>query len=196
MLFNSYEFIFLYLPAVLCCFFTIARFSHRLAALWLAVASLFFYAMWNPKFVLLLLASIAFNYAAGYLIGLARDNQRSKLILIFAVGANLFLLSVFKYANFFISTVNHASSTEFPLADIVLPLGVSFFTFTQIAFLVDVYRGIAREYNFIHYLLFVTYFPHLIAGPVLHHKQMMPQFSRPGTYRITAENMLRRASNG
>lgn len=193
MLFNSYEFIFLYLPVVFFGFFWIARTSHRLAALWLAAASLFFYGWWNPQFVLLLLASIAGNYAMGYAIGHARAEagsaQKAKRLLIAAVSGNLLLLGYFKYANFFIVTANQLADTHWGMADIVLPLGISFFTFTQIAFLVDVHRGIAREYNFIHYLLFVTYFPHLIAGPVLHHKQMMPQFGTPATYRISIENI-------
>lgn len=193
MLFNSYEFIFLYLPVVFFGFFWIAHHSHRLAALWLAAASLFFYGWWNPQFVLLLLASIAVNYALGYAIGHVRikaDTQRAATrLLIFAVSANLLLLGYFKYTNFFISSVNQLAGAHWGLADIVLPLGISFFTFTQIAFLVDVHRGIAREYNFIHYLLFVTYFPHLIAGPVLHHKQMMPQFGNAATYRVNLENI-------
>lgn len=189
MLFNSYEFILIYLPIVFAGFFWIARSSHRLAGLWLVVASLSFYGYWNPKFVLLLLASITFNYAIGYAIGHARNTGKTKPLFMAAIAANLGLLGYFKYTNFFISTINGISGSGFGMADVVLPLGISFFTFTQIAFLADVYRGIAREYNFIHYLLFVTYFPHLIAGPVLHHKQMMPQFAAPSTYRISSENV-------
>jgi D-alanyl-lipoteichoic acid acyltransferase DltB (MBOAT superfamily) len=193
MLFNSTEFIFLFLPVVLVGFFWIAGTSHRLAALWLAVASLFFYGWWNPKFVLLLLASVGFNYGMGYAIGHARvsgtSTPRAKRLLIVALAANLALLGYFKYTNFFLATANTVVGTGCKLRDIVLPLGISFFTFTQIAFLVDTYRGIAREYNFIHYLLFVTYFPHLIAGPVLHHKEMMPQFGLPSTYRFSYENL-------
>lgn len=188
MLFNSYQFIFLYLPTVFFGFFWIARSSHRLAALWLVVASLLFYGWWNPKFVSLLLASIIVNYGAGYLIANARKVRQSKHLLVGAIVANLLLLGIFKYANFFTSIANSAGA-QLGLLDIILPLGISFFTFTQIAFLVDVHRGIAREYNFIHYLLFVTWFPHLIAGPVLHHKQMMPQFAMPATYRPNAESI-------
>ena len=190
MLFNSFEFLFLFLPPVLLGFFWIARSSHRLAALWLASASVFFYGFWNPKFVSLLLASVVFNYALGYAIGHARKNDaRARVLLVFAVTVNLGVLGVFKYTNFFISTINSLAGSELPLRDIILPLGISFFTFTQIAFLVDVRRGIAREYSFIHYLLFVTYFPHLIAGPVLHHKQMMPQFGAGSTYRLNPEHV-------
>lgn len=164
-----------------------------MAALWLVAGSLFFYGWWNPQFVLLLLASIAFNYAMGYAIGHARVTNgplaRVKCLLAAAVISNLLVLGYFKYTNFFISTANHLAGMSWGLADITLPLGISFFTFTQIAFLVDVYRGVAREYNFIHYLLFVTYFPHLIAGPVLHHKQMMPQFADAGTYKLNIDNI-------
>lgn len=191
MLFNSYSFIFLYLPVVFAGMFWIGRHSHRLAALWLAMASLTFYAVWDTRFVLLLLASIAFNYSAGYWIGMQRaaNANKQKHFLIFAIAVNLIALAYFKYANFFIASVSEVFGTHYAALDILLPLGISFFTFTQIAFLVDVYRGVAREYNFIHYLLFVTYFPHLIAGPVLHHKQMMPQFAKPETYRINPENV-------
>lgn len=192
MLFNTYEFIFLFLPVVLCGFFGIARRNHRLAALWLAAASLFFYGWWNPRYVLLLLSSITFNYTMGYIIGHARIEARypnkAGTMLVIGVAANLVLLAYYKYTNFFIVNANQLTGTRWALEDIILPLGISFFTFTQIAFLVDVRRGIAREYSFIHYLLFVTYFPHLIAGPVLHHKQMMPQFGHSLTYKFCIDN--------
>jgi D-alanyl-lipoteichoic acid acyltransferase DltB (MBOAT superfamily) len=192
MLFNSYEFIFCYLPVVCIGFFWLARISQGLAALWLALVSLFFYGWWNPKLVLLLLASIGFNYAMGYSIGNTRTTDGSSKfswILVSAVTANLLLLAYFKYTNFFITTTNLIAGTHWGAADIVLPLGISFFTFTQIAFLVDTHRGNAREYNFVHYLLFVTYFPHLIAGPVLHHKQMMPQFVHAATFKLNFDNV-------
>lgn len=191
MLFNSYPFLFLYLPVVFVGFFWLAKHSHRLAALWLAAASVFFYGYWNPAFVKLLLESIVFNYTAGYQIGHTNAHKpvRANLLLTGAVCANLALLGYFKYANFFLGSVGSYTGWAVPTLEIVLPLGISFFTFTQIAFLVDVRRGIAKEYNFIHYLLFVTYFPHLIAGPILHHKQMMPQFAQADTYRANAENV-------
>lgn len=187
MLFNSFSFIFLFLPITYIGMFWLGKYSHRLAALWLALASLTFYSIWDARFVLLLLLSISFNYGAGYWIGLRCGRKQAKSLLVVAVTANLILLGYFKYTNFFIASANDFFGGHIPALGIILPLGISFFTFTQIAFLVDVYRGIAREVNFIHYLLFVTYFPHLIAGPVLHHKQMMPQFANPATYRINAE---------
>jgi len=189
MLFNSFEFILFFVPFVLIGFFCIASRSHRLGALWLAAASLFFYGWWNPKFVMLLLASVAFNYAMAQAIEKTRGNYGAKALLATSIAVNLAVLGVFKYSNFFISTVNAVAGAGFGLTSIILPLGISFFTFTQIAFLVDVYRNIAHEFDLIRYLLFVTYFPHLIAGPVLHHRQMMPQFARREMYRINASNL-------
>jgi alginate O-acetyltransferase complex protein AlgI len=191
MLFNSASFIFLYMPIVFIGMFWLARHSHRMAALWLGLASLAFYAVWDARFVLLLLASITFNYGMGYWIGIKRttDSKQAKYSLVAAITVNLILLGYFKYTNFFITSTNQFIGSHIPALDIILPLGISFFTFTQIAFLVDTYLGIAREYNFIHYLLFVTYFPHLIAGPILHHKQMMPQFADPLTYQMNAEKI-------
>jgi alginate O-acetyltransferase complex protein AlgI len=194
MLFNSLTFICFFWPVVACVFFLLGRLSHHLAGLWLCAASLFFYGWWNANYVTLLLVSVLFNYGAGYLIvRQSKQNeaigQLSRGILIFAVVANLLLLSYYKYAQFFLTTFDHLLGANWSLGHIILPLGISFFTFTQIAFLVDTYRGKAQEYNFIHYLLFVTYFPHLIAGPILHHAQMMPQFALKQTYRLNWNNV-------
>lgn len=188
MLFNSYEFLFLYLPLTFAAFFLLARVDERLAAAWLALASIGFYGWWNPIYVPLLLGSIGFNFALGRAIAEAAGPRR-RMLLTLAVAGDLLLLGYFKYANFFLDVANTLGGSHLHFAPIVLPLGISFFTFTQIAFLVDTYRGEVREYRFVHYLLFVTYFPHLIAGPVLHHKEMMPQFALASTYRISAENV-------
>ena len=192
MLFNSYAFLFLFLPVAFLGFFQIGRYSRPLAALWLFAASLFFYGWWNPAYVGLLLGSIFFNYAIGMALSREHargDGRRLKWILGLGITADLCLLGYFKYANFFVTNVNAALSMGWQIEPIILPLGISFFTFTQIAFLVDACRGEVKEANFIHYGLFVTYFPHLIAGPVLHHKEMMPQFARPATYRVHWENL-------
>ena len=191
MLFNSYVFIFAFLPVTLAGFFLLGRVKPMLAAAWLTAASLFFYGWWNPIYVWLLVVSILFNYTCG--IAIARNRARGKRAsqkrwLIFAVTANLAVLAYYKYANFFLASISHFSGAALSFGEIVLPLGISFFTFTQIAFLADTYYGKAREYNFVHYSLFVTYFPHLIAGPVLHHAEMMPQFGLPATYRFSFEN--------
>ncbi len=193
MLFNSYGFIFLYLPVVLLGFFWLARISHAFAAGWLALASLFFYGYWNPAYIGLLLGSISCNYAFGLWIakaGVQKDAIRQKRLLIMAITSNLLLLGYYKYTNFFLGSVNTLAGLHLSLGEIILPLGISFFTFTQIAFLVDTYQGKVKEYNFIHYVLFVSYFPHLIAGPVLHHKEMMPQFTHRGTYNFNADHFV------
>jgi len=184
MLFNTYAFVIGFLPLVLGGFILIGRRDRMLAAAWLAAASLFFYAWWNPAFVGLLLGSIGFNYGASRLIVRARNASAGhpRALLTVAISANLLLLGYFKYANFFIATLNAAGTGIAPL-DVVLPIGISFYTFTQIAFLVDTHRGLADESRWLHYVLFVTWFPHLIAGPVLHHSQMMPQFAHRETYR-------------
>jgi D-alanyl-lipoteichoic acid acyltransferase DltB (MBOAT superfamily) len=106
-----------------------------------------------------------------------------------AIAVNLILLGYFKYAKFFVENLNHLAGTTLPIGEVFLPLGISFFTFTQIAFLVDTYQGKVKEYNFVHYALFVTYFPHLIAGPVLHHREMMPQFAKRDAYHISWDNV-------
>jgi alginate O-acetyltransferase complex protein AlgI len=190
MLFNSFEFLLLFLPVVFFGFFAIGAKSFRLAALWLAMASLFFYGWWNPKFVALLVGSVAFNYGMARAIAARGQIGARKAFLATAIAANLVVLGIFKYTNFFISSINAVAGTTYGLTSIILPLGISFFTFTQIAFLVDVYRNIAHELDFVRYLLFVTYFPHLIAGPVLHHRQMMPQFARPEIYRVDLANVV------
>lgn len=180
MLFNSPIFIFVYLPLVTFIFFFVGKYgSHRLAIIWLTLASLFFYGWWSPIYVVLLLASIICNYAFGLWIATARARQdvaRQKYLLVAAIVGNLSLLGYYKYANFFLDNINSLADSHLSLGAIILPLGISFFTFTQIAFLADTYLGKVKEHNLIHYVLFVTYFPHLIAGPVLHHKEMMPQF--------------------
>jgi alginate O-acetyltransferase complex protein AlgI len=187
LLFNSYIFIFGFLPAVLLGFFWLARISPVYASSWLALASLVFYAYWNPAYVGLLLGSVICNYAFGAWIakaGIKHDVPGKKQLLIVAIAANLLLLGYYKYANFFVGSIDDIAGANWNPGTIVLPLGISFFTFTQIAYLVDTYREEVKEYNFIHYVLFVTFFPHLIAGPVLHHKEMMPQFAHQATYRI------------
>ena len=111
------------------------------------------------------------------------------MLLVGAIAVNLILLGYFKYANFFLENLNQLTGSSRPIGEFILPLGISFFTFTQIAFLVDTYQGKVKEFNFVHYTLFVTYFPHLIAGPVLHHKEMMPQFAQRNVCHINWDNV-------
>jgi D-alanyl-lipoteichoic acid acyltransferase DltB (MBOAT superfamily) len=187
MLFNSFSFLFVFLPLCACGYFVLARKSHQYAATWLALASLVFYGWWSVNYIPLLLGSILFNYWMGQSIGKARGPVR-KHWLTLAIAVNLLLLGYFKYADFFISGVNLIAATRFPALHVLLPIGISFFTFTQIAYLVDTYQGKVKEYRFIHYVLFITYFPHLIAGPVLHHAEMMPQFDQPRNSKFSYRN--------
>jgi D-alanyl-lipoteichoic acid acyltransferase DltB (MBOAT superfamily) len=178
MLFNSYPFILLFLPVVLAGYFWLGRRSNLTPVIWLAAASLAFYAIGNWQFVALLLLSIAFNYGVGHLLIVAKlgPSQR-KAALALGVAGDLLVLGIFKYAGFAADNINTLLGTHFAV-HILLPVGISFYTFTQIAFLVDAYRGQVARYALPHYALFVTYFPHLIAGPILHHKDMIPQFER------------------
>ena len=193
-LFTTATFICLFLPVVLTGFFGLARWSELAAATWLFLASVFFYGYWMPQFTLLLLASILGNFFIGKAIGSAGDASSSgqqgpsRHWLVVGVVGNLVLLGYFKYANFFIETINTTLGARWTMGHVVLPIGISFFTFTQIAYLVDTWRQGIREYRLVHYGLFVTYFPHLIAGPILHHAQMMPQFRDTSTYRFSPAN--------
>ncbi|QPF92166.1 MBOAT family O-acyltransferase [Bradyrhizobium commune] len=181
MLFNSYPFILLFLPAVLAGYFWLGRRSNLTPVIWLAAASLAFYAIGNWQFVALLLISIGFNYGVGYLLIEAKlTPSRRRTALVIGVAGDLLVLGIFKYAGFAADNVNALFGTHLTL-HILLPVGISFYTFTQIAFLVDAYRGQVARYALPHYALFVTYFPHLIAGPILHHKDMIPQFEREDT---------------
>jgi alginate O-acetyltransferase complex protein AlgI len=176
MLFNSYPFIFLFLPVALAGYFLLGRFGNLAAVIWLALASLAFYAVSNWPFVALLLASIAFNYLIGWLLIVRRLRDGFRFsVLTAGVAGDLLVLGTFKYAGFLAANFNAIFSTGFSV-NVLLPVGISFYTFTQIAFLVDAYRGKVAHYALPHYALFVTYFPHLIAGPILHHKDMIPQF--------------------
>jgi alginate O-acetyltransferase complex protein AlgI len=186
-LFNSFEFLFLFLPFTLMVFFVIgAQQHHRVAVSWLISASLFFYAWWNPTYLGLLIFSLLFNYSMGIILS---SKNKSKPILTIGVILNLGFLAYFKYTNFLIENMNYIFNENYNLDHIILPLAISFFTFQQIAYLVDAYRGETREYNFLHYSLFVTFFPQLIAGPIVHHKEILPQFALKETYRINTSNI-------
>ncbi len=181
MLFNSYEFLFLFLPVTAGVFFILGRSSKVLAIRWLILASLFFYAWWRPLNVALIAPSILINF------GLARLLQRllaqekgaaAKVVLILGITFNIAFLGYFKYANFFVGAVDDVFGTQFVLEKIVLPLGISFITFQKIAFLVDVAAKRVVSFSLQDYCLFVLFFPQLIAGPIVHYREVMPQFER------------------
>ena len=144
-----------------------------LAKAWLVAASLFFYSYWNIKYLPLMLVSLIVNY----FIGMRLVKHKSKLLLTVGLLFNIGMLSYFKYYDFFLQNVNSLFGTHFTLLSLTLPLAISFYTFQKIAFLVDTYRGETEACHFLDYALFVTFFPQLIAGPIVHHAQIMPQFA-------------------
>jgi len=188
MLFTSAAFVLLFLPITLTGFYVFGRRSPDAAAAWLCAASFLFYGYWMPAFTLLLIASIGLNFFLGLRITTVRLHRPHAAWqwLMLGLVVNLLLLGYFKYFNFFVNNLEAATGTQWHLAEVLLPIGISFYTFTQIAYLVDAYQGKVGETRLVHYGLFVTYFPHLIAGPIIHHAQMMPQFARPDVYRWDA----------
>lgn len=177
MLFNSPEFIFVFLPVTFCVYFLLNHLGYfRYAQLSLFVASLVFYGWWNPKYLLLIGSSILVNFFVAEKTSLALEPRIRKAWLLFGIIFNVGLLGYYKYADFFIANANVLFATDFNLLHIILPLGISFFTFQQIAYQVDAYKGVVKEFDFVRYGLFVSFFPQLIAGPIVHHKDIMPQF--------------------
>lgn len=192
MLFNSYAFLLAFLPICLTIFFSLARFRLvRMATIWLTLSSLAFYAYWSIAYLPLLCISILFNYQVGRSISdySKQGSWIAKLLLSIGVGVNLILLAYYKYAGFFVESSNHFLDKNWIVPQIVLPLGISFYTFTQTAYLVDAYRGETKEYNLLTYSVFVTFFPHLIAGPILHHSDIIPQFHRLRNFIFSHTNM-------
>src|SRR5580658_10007595 len=189
MLFNSYEFIFAFMPVTLIGFYLLGARRRDWALLWLTAASLFFYAWWRPVNVLLIAPSIVIN------LGLARLLERYRLarpelarvVLICGIAFNLCFLGYFKYTMFLRGAVNDIFGTDLVLTHIILPLGISFITFQKIAFLADVHAGRVTAFTLREYALFVLFFPQLIAGPIVHYREMMPQF-RAVSARFNAED--------
>jgi len=180
LLFNSYIFIFAFLPIVFFGYFYLNSLRLTTAAkAFLVFSSLFFYSWWNVAYLPIILSSMLFNYVIGNILNdnFSKIRIRKKVVLTFGIIANILLLGYFKYADFFIENINMLTGSSLPLLHLALPLAISFFTFQQIAYLVDSYRGETREYDFLNYALFVTFFPQLIAGPIVHHAEMMPQFA-------------------
>lgn len=197
MLFNSYFYIFVFLPIVAVGYFTFNRFRLILIGkVWLVLASLFFYSYWNLIYLPLIVCSMLVNFVVG--TALTKTGRRyrkpskmisSEAILATGIVFNLGLLGYYKYADFFLTNLNATTNTQFSLLHLTLPLAISFFTFQQIAYLVDSYKSETQEYDFLNYCLFVSFFPQLIAGPIVHHKEMMPQFARAGNKIVNPRNI-------
>jgi alginate O-acetyltransferase complex protein AlgI len=176
MLFNSHIFIFVFLPIVLVGYYLLLKATRpALGKLWLVCGSLIFYGWWEPKYLFLILCSIGVNYLVGYL--LQRSAQPSRAILTVGIAANLGALGFYKYSLFFVDTLNQLAGSDYHFEKIILPLAISFFTFQQITYLVDSYKKAVHHVSLLDYSLFVTFFPQLIAGPIVHHQEMLPQFS-------------------
>ena len=178
MLFNSFDFIFAFFPITVFIYFYLNR-KHLtvFSNIWLVLASLFFYGYFLPKNILIMLSSILVNYAFGYQMNETK-NVNKKALLTIGIIFNVLLLGYYKYANFFVDNINLLFNVNIEMETILLPLAISFFTFQQIAYLVDSYKGETKEYNFFYYSLFVSFFPQLIAGPIVHHKDIIPQFEK------------------
>lgn len=191
MLFNSPEFLFVFLPLSLALFFVFGRsLGPRAAMAWLVAASLFFYSWWEPRNLLLLLFSLAFNYTLSqWLIRRTEAGTPSRPALVLGIAVNLGLLGWFKYANFFAHNLGALLGTDWTLGHIVLPLAISFFTFQQISYLVDGYRGEVERCSMLDYAMVVTFFPHLIAGPIVRYQQVLPQFRQPGVFAFDANRV-------
>jgi alginate O-acetyltransferase complex protein AlgI len=192
MLFNSYIFLYAFLPITLVGYYGLAHFSGPTAAkYWLCLGSFVFYGWWNPAFVILLVGSIAFNYTISrFLVGNdGPESPHQGKILFVGLAANLLVLVHFKYLFPLLGFFHRIGWSHVDFGSIVLPIGISFFTFTQIGYLVDCREGLVRDRGLLNYVLFVTFFPHLIAGPILHHREIMPQFAADATYRLRVENL-------
>lgn len=188
MLFNSIEFLVFFLPIALIVFLLLQRTGRtKLIFLWLTACSIFFYAWWNPVYVLLIAFSVVVNYATGCSLAV---NRGSRALLAGGLLFNLGLLAYFKYAGFLLSGVNDALDLGFNFQNIILPLAISFYTFQQITYLVDISKGKVEAHSFIDYCLFVTFFPQLIAGPIVHHSEMLAQFRGLAVPGNTRKNLV------
>jgi alginate O-acetyltransferase complex protein AlgI len=193
-IFSTYTFIFIFLPVTFLVYRVLASLGWKnVAKLWLVLASLAFYAKGSGTFVLLFIADIMLNFMIGSLIvRAAKANARwtKRLLLTAGLVLNVAFLGYYKYANFAIENVNLLSGGSFPLLEIVLPLGISFYTFQFIAYLVDCYKERTKETPVIDFLLFITFFPQLIVGPIVHHEDMIPQYKEKGFLRFNKVNMM------
>ncbi len=190
MVFSSLPFLFLFLPITIFVYYVFLRYNRAQYVIpFLLLASLFFYAYWNPIYLLLIVFSIGANYTLGQAI--TKYELWRKGIFILGVSMNLLLLGYFKYTDFLITNINELFHSEIPLTYIILPIGISFYTFQQIAYLTDIFtrRHINHAGGFIEYATFVCFFPQLIAGPIVHHAEMMPQFADKQNQCVRWENI-------
>ena len=191
MLFNSYIFVLVFLPLCVGGYFFLNKIRPIVASVFLLGMSLWFYGYFNPKYLLIICASIVLNYIAYILIKKADSITRKKAVLVTAITVNLLLFCWFKYMDFFISNINAVFKQNLPLLHIALPLGISFFTFQQLSFIIDAYRGEVGDYDFITYACYVAFFPQLVAGPIVSHSEFIPQFQNPDNKKPNVDNLAR-----
>lgn len=190
MLFNSYIFILCFLPLTLLVYFSLNKLNQYTAAkLMLVIASLIFYGYNEITYIFVILSSILLNYVACVL--LKRYPQWRKQIVTIGVVANIALLGYFKYFDFLLENINALTGSGFDYLNIALPLGISFFTFQQISYLIDTGRGECSTHSFLDYILFVTFFPQLVAGPIVSHDEMLPQFASKENKHFNYDNAVR-----
>lgn len=187
--FNSYIFVLLFLPLTLMGYFALQeKNKNMLAKLWLIGASLWFYGYFNYSYLILIVGSVLFNYVISKGLAYFRGKMQKKLLLAVGVGVNVGLLFYFKYYDFFVENINVIFKTALPLKNILLPLGISFYTFQQLSYVIDAYRGKAN-YSIMDYSLFVTFFPQLVAGPIVLHTELIPQIQDETRHKVNYENL-------
>lgn len=190
MIFSSYSFL-LFLLIVFAGYRVLTHFEDkRLSKVWLVAASFYFYAQGSMDFLPFFVFTVFFNYLAGTMLIKADTKLKRRIIFAVALAENIALLGYFKYIDFFIENFNYVFTSDFALKNIALPIGISFFTFQLIAYIVDCYRGETKEYSLINYLLFITFFPQLIVGPIIHHMEVVPQFESKESHRFNLNNIL------
>ena len=188
MLFSSYEFLFCFLPITIIGYYLILNAKKvNMARGWLVIASLFFYGWFNIKYLPIIIVSILINFAIGK--GIKKEDKYKKIYFIIGATFNVGLLCYFKYYDFFVENVNVLFKTNWTLKHLLLPLGISFFSFQQLSYLIDVYKGETKDYSLLNFSLFVTFFPQLIAGPIVLHSEIMPQFDDKEKQRLNWDNI-------
>ena len=190
MLFNSYYFLIYFLPIVLVCYYAAHKHGlHKFALIILSIASFTFYAYDNVYYLSLLAGSILINWCISYILNRMEDKNGRKAILTLGIIIDIAVIFYFKYYDFFIENMNALFKADFNLRHIILPLGISFFTFQQISYLVDTYRGETKGYDFIEYVAFVSFFPQLVAGPIVLHSELIPQYRDESRWKISSDRL-------
>ena len=190
MLFNSYIFILLFLPLAVIGYFFLNKFNNKFAQVYLLGMSLWFYGYNVPSYLLIIISSILINYTISKLLVRLENQSYRKLLLWIGILFNIGIIGYYKYFNFIEWNINYFLKTDFVIKSIILPLGISFYTIQQISFLLDSYNDKELNYGFLEYALFVTFFPQLVAGPIVYHVELIPQFRDKAKQKADAENIL------